>query len=434
MEIRDPIHGPIALSSIEVDVMRTRAFGRLRNIKQLGFAELVFPGASHHRMLHSLGVMHLAGQAFDAVFSDAPWLPADERARLRQTIRLAGMLHDVGHGPLSHSSETLFPSIAKLALPGVVCANPLRQARHEHFSLKLLLDSALGDVVDRAFSGQGGSARHVAGLLFDGVVHQDDPYRVAGRDLRPVLSSICSGEVDVDRMDYLLRDSYFSGVSYGKFDYDWLIGHLTHHESDDGRVHLAIEDRAIYTFDDFLISRMHMFLMVYFHPKVVCYDHMLRRFYNELPDFEIPVDPEAFVALDDAAVWRMLAQAREQSRWARAIVDGDPLVLVGERGWHARNDDLDTLETWLATEGIEHFRVTSHGAISKYKGSGGNGVFVRIKPRFGESRCMPLGEATTLFGRYAETTAMERTFVAPEASERVGAFVVGLRAGATGAP
>lgn len=427
MEIRDPIHGPILLSLIEQTVLRTRAFQRLRNVKQLGFAELVFPGAAHNRFLHSLGVMHLAGQAFDAVFRDATWLPDDERARLRQTLRLAGMLHDVGHAPLSHSSESLFPSIEKLALPAVHSRDPKRQARHEHYTLKLLLDSELGRTVDASLASLGGRARHVAALLHGGVALADAPFVVAGRDLRSVLMSLCSGEVDVDRMDYLQRDSYFSGVSYGQFDHAWLIGHLTHYESDDGQVHLALRDRAIYTFDDFLLSRMHMFLMVYFHAKVVCYDQMLRRFYDELQDFEVPADPEAFVELDDPAIWRMLRQASGRSDWARRIEQGEPLALVAERGWHQRDDDLDALEAWLQSRGIEHFRVTSNGALSKYRSSQDGGIYVHIQPRLGEGRFLPLGEATNLFERYADTTRMERTYVPREHAEAVERELLRLR-------
>lgn len=423
MEIRDPIHGPISLSPVEQQVLRTRAFQRLRSVKQLGFAELVFPGAAHNRFLHSLGVMHLAGAAFDAVFRHASWMPDDDRARLRQTLRLAGMLHDVGHAPLSHSSESLFPSIGKLALPGVYSRDPERQARHEHYTLKLLLDAPLGAVVDRALAPLGGSARDVAALLHGGVASEHEPFRVAGRDLRSVLTSLCSGEVDVDRMDYLQRDSYFSGVSYGKFDHDWLIGHLTHYEADDGQVHLALQDRAIYTFDDFLLSRMHMFLMVYFHAKVVCYDQMLRRFYDELDGFEVPADPEAFVELDDPAIWRMLRQASGGSEWARRIVDGEPLVLVAERGWHQRDDDLDGLERWLEDASIPHFRVTSHGALSKYRARQDGGIYVHIQPRVGDGHFLPLGEATSLFERYADTTRMERTYVPQAAVEQVSAFI-----------
>ena len=91
MEIRDPVHGPVAVSTVEVAVVDSPWFQRLRSIKQLGFSEQTFPGASHTRFLHSIGAMHLAGKAFDAVFRNATWLTGDDRERLRQTLRLAAL-------------------------------------------------------------------------------------------------------------------------------------------------------------------------------------------------------------------------------------------------------------------------------------------------------------------------------------------------------
>ncbi len=433
MEIRDPIHGPISLSEVEIAVLAEPLFQRLRNVKQLGFAELLFPGAAHNRWLHSIGVMHLAGLAFDAVFGDADWLGADDRQRLRQTLRLAGMLHDVGHAPLSHSSESLFPSRAALALPDVDVGDPTRQARHEHYTVKLLLDSPLGATVDRAGAPLGLAARHVAALLHDGVRLHDAPFVCGSRDVRPLLSTLCSGEVDVDRMDYLRRDSYFTGVSYGTFDADWLISHLTRHEADDGRVALALEDRALYTFDDFLLSRLHMFLMVYFHPKVVCFDQMLRRFYDERPELTLPLDPDDFARFDDASIWRALRDHAGRSRWAAGITQLRPLPLVGERGWHGRDDDLDGLEAALQAEGLDFLRVTSHGVLSKYRdrGAGDRAIFVRLRPRVGPARVVALGKATTLFRRRSETTVMERTYVTDEGFARAAAVLTALRAGRT---
>lgn len=429
MEIRDPVHGPIALTPVETAVIAEPLFQRLRHIKQLGFAELVFPGATHHRLLHSCGVLHLAGVAFDAVLADAPWLAADDRLRLRQTLRLAGLLHDIGHAPLSHSSEMLFPSIAALGLRDVDAGDPRAQARHEHFTVRLLLDSPLGDAIDRAGAAFGVRARHVAALLHDGVRCQDAPFHVAGRDLQPLLSTLCSGEVDVDRMDYLQRDSYYSGVSYGKFDADWLLGHLGRFEADDGNVWLSIKDRALYTFDHFLLSRMHMFLMVYFHPKVVCFDHMLRRFYEEEPSLRLPMDPDAFATFDDGCIWQALRAAQRRSRWADGIVQGRSLPLVAERGWHGRDDDLDALEAWLREAGIDHFRVTSDGALSKYgsRGVQARNIFVHIQPRVGAGRHVPLGEATALFQRYADSTRMERTYVSGDGLAAATAEVLRLR-------
>lgn len=430
MDIRDPIHGNIELNAGEQAVIESPYFRRLQRIKQLGFADLVFPGAVHTRYLHSIGVMHLAGHAFDAVFEDADWLPRSDRKRLRQILRLAALCHDTGHAPLSHTSEALFPSIAALQIPHMRGADSPKQARHEHYTFKLLMDSSLTVLIERNFGSMGIEPHHIAALLYGGISDADDAFVVSGRNLRGVLSSLCSSEVDVDRMDYLLRDSYFSGVSYGKFDHDWLIDKLTYHEADDGGVYLAIEDRALYTFDDFLLSRYHMFLMVYFHYKVECFDQMLKRYYEQTPNFTVPADPETFLTFDDPAVFRELQQGASQSRWARGILSGTSLSCVAERGWHGRSDDLSVLENRLEDAGLDYVHTTSKGALSKYRGKtdAERQIFARIQPRHGPVRFQPLGEATKLFNRYADTTFMERTYVHAEDVPQVERWVTELRA------
>jgi HD superfamily phosphohydrolase len=109
MEVRDPIHGAVHVSDRERAVLDSPYFQRLRNIKQVGFTELAFPGATHSRYLHSVGVMHLAGVAFDAVFRRWVFSSSKRQAELRQCVRLAALLHDVGHAPFSHCTEFAMP-------------------------------------------------------------------------------------------------------------------------------------------------------------------------------------------------------------------------------------------------------------------------------------------------------------------------------------
>ncbi len=433
MQIRDPIHGAIAVDQHEVAVLESPFFQRLRRVKQLGFAELVFPGASHHRFLHSIGVMHLAGVAFDAAVADAPWLPAADAVRLRRILRLATLCHDVGHAPLSHASEILFPTVGQLAVPGLEGEDPTRQARHEHYTLKLMLDSPMADVIRKAYAPLDIKPEHAAALLHSGLRLDDEPFAVAGHDMRGILAALTSSEVDVDRMDYLLRDSYYTGVKYGTFDHSWLLDHLCRYEADDGGVYLAIEDRALYTFDDFLLSRYHMFLMVYFHYKVVCYDQMLRRFYAGQPDMiAVPPDPEAFLRYDDAAIHNALDAHADSDPWARGIVTAQPLTLIAERDPHSHRDPVEGIIERLLGEGIDHLTVTSKGALSKYRGRADKErtIYVRIQPRVGEGRFIPLGEATNLFKRYADTTVLERVYVHGGDADKVGAWVEELRAAA----
>ena len=136
--IQDPIHGHIALTQDELSLVDEKAFQRLRNIKQLGFSELSFPGATHTRYAHSLGAMHVAGQIVDQVF-DGLALPSDQAALLRLCVRLSVLFHDIGHAPLSHVSEKVMPSVDTLQMPDWL-ASKGRQATHEDYTLMLLTE------------------------------------------------------------------------------------------------------------------------------------------------------------------------------------------------------------------------------------------------------------------------------------------------------
>ena len=151
VHIRDPIHGTLAVSRREIRVVDHPVFQRLRNIKQLGFADLAFPGATHSRYSHSLGAMHIATRLFDRLFPPGD-LPVAERQRFRQAVRLAMLLHDVGHAPLSHTTEMLMPKVAELELGAFTSGAPTRIATHEDFTLKMVLDSSLTPVLEELFA------------------------------------------------------------------------------------------------------------------------------------------------------------------------------------------------------------------------------------------------------------------------------------------
>jgi len=274
MEIKDPVHGTLEFTPPEVAMIDSPAFQRLRSIKQLGFGEYSFPGATHNRYLHSLGASHLAGEAFDQIFRGYRFKSKETMRRLRQTLRLGSLLHDIGHGPLSHTSEEVMPELSKLKID-MYPKKENRRANHEDYTIKFVTDSPLSDVIRKNFPEI--TPLHVACLIDKNLKVPDDFFEDNGLDLRTILSQIVSSEMDCDRMDYLVRDSYFCGTNYGKFELTWLIGNLTHHVNKN-RVHLALNRRALYTFDDFLISRHHMYLMVYFHHKSIIYDEMLNNY------------------------------------------------------------------------------------------------------------------------------------------------------------
>ena len=260
-EIRDPIHKRISFNTFERKVIDHPFVQRLRFVSQLSFLQsYVYPGATHDRFSHALGAMHVAGRLIGrmrgSLEGSSIRLGEETWEELSQVMRLAGLLHDLGHGPFSHESEVVFPKLTDLPLDnrwwrdGV---RPFRQARHEDYSI--LLIQVLGEegVLSETM------AQDVASLVHDGVTpspwFEDLERLVPG--LHQACKSLISGEIDCDRMDYLLRDSYFCGVSYGQYDLDWLISSMSFVQHEGGIV-LSISENGVRAFEDMLLARYHM--------------------------------------------------------------------------------------------------------------------------------------------------------------------------------
>ena len=410
-QIRDPIHGSIAIDERERAIVDSPFFQRLRSVRQLGFADLAFPGATHTRYIHALGAAHLAGQIFDAIFSRQQPLPAGERERLRSALRAAVLLHDLGHAPFSHASESILPQRALLRLPlWSTGGSPLGQATHEDYTLKLLLDSELTDLLRQQYGSMGLPPEAIASLIA-GVPPPGGPFfTVGGVNYGPVLRQVVSSELDADRMDYLLRDSFYTGVNYGNYDLDWLVGHLGAHVHD-GVAELALESRAIFAFEDFLLSRYHMFLSVYYHRTPICFDRMLRLYYREAPgEFEIPHDAAAYLRCDDVSLLSVLRGSK--SRWAQRIANRRPFRLLIEANPYDTGYDLVDIVGRLERAGIEHFATESLGMVSKYFGEGETTqrIWVHVPD---QRRFVALEEYTPLFRRYENQVRIARIYVDP---------------------
>jgi len=424
MEVRDPIHGAIAVTSAEERVVDHAFLQRLRNIKQVGFSELAFPGAVHSRYNHSIGVMHLAGRAFDRALASFSFSATARRDELRACLRLAALLHDVGHAPFSHCTEFAMPPLRTLGIT-VYDDEVHRQrgelrASHEDYTIGIVTQ-AMADCIAGHFPF---TATHVAALISREVRIDDDFFVDGGLDLRQVLSQIVSSELDVDRLDYLVRDSYFSGARYGMVDTNWILSNLDVHVHE-GRVGLALDRRALYAFDDFLIARYHMFVMVYFHHKSVVYEEMLKRYFTSPScPYRIPSDIHAYLPVDDVHLWSHLRQSEDE--WAQAI--------IGHRAWkrvlelHGNPASVDA--SWaiarLAENGIDTLAASSVGKLSRYsvfgqKRSSAPSIFV--KGGLSGEAVMPLDEATAIFDRYQDERRISRVYVAPEKLDTAKALV-----------
>src|SRR2546427_7742426 len=402
MHIRDPIHGAIELTADERALVDSPQYQRLRNVKQLGFADLAVPGATHTRHARGLGAMARAPKVF-AAFAPELELELDDRARLRQALRLAVVFRDLGHAPLSHAPEAIMPHIAELRVPDWAREPGERRAGHEDYTLKLLLDSALSAEIRRRFSSRGIEPEHIAGLICGRPSPGPYPYRSRGRARVPTLLRVVSGELAADRMDYLQRDSFFTGVTYGKFDADWIVQTLAAVERD-GRVYLALLHRAVFAFEDFLLSRYHMFLSVYFHSTSVGYEVLLQR-WCQSGEYSLPADPDEYLLHDDIAL--LSALRASQNPWARRIVrrQGYRVLMENAPGEDARA--LSRMEDELEAAGVAGFVTVSRGVLSHY----GKEATLWVKSPRGE---LPIGEYTPLYERYAEAATLARLYVEPE--------------------
>lgn len=413
MEIRDPVHGSIHYSNAEVAVLDTPEYQRLRSIKQLGFSEFSFPGATHNRYLHSIGVGHLAVLAFDSIFKAYPFSKNSVKLRLRQTFRLAALLHDVGHGPLSHTTEEVMPQLKELKVKAYGENQKDRQADHEDYTIKYVTESSIGETIRQQFSDI--DPYHVVCLIDKNLPSKDDFFVDQGVDFRPLLSQLVSSELDVDRMDYLERDSYFCGTNYGKIDLEWLIQNMTAHLVD-GKAYLALNRRALYSFDDFLISRHHMHLMVYFHHKSIIYEEMLNRYLTSKDcSFFLPANIEEYTRYNDYKLYEHLASV--DNPWAKRIASRKPYKVLIEMHNVTNPERPEKIKAALEERGIDVIWASSHIRLSKYHSD----VGLKSHPMYVVDQYdawvepTQIERTTQIFQKYEGTRVIDRLYVSPEA-------------------
>lgn len=416
VEFRDPVHGTLPFTDAETAVIDSPEFQRLRAIKQLGFADVSFPGATHTRFLHSLGVSHLAGLVFDQIFKGFQFSKPSARNRLRQAVRLGALLHDVGHGPLSHTTEEVMPAMRELGIK-VYDNKRLAQkdvrATHEDYTIKYLTDSPLTEVIQKSFSDI--DPYYIACLVDRKLKDKDDFFVDAGFNFRPILSQMVSSELDVDRMDYLERDSYYTGTNYGKIDQHWLMTHLTYHAVGKD-LFLALNRRALYTFDDFLISRHHIHLMVYFHHKPIIYEEMLNKYLtSDDCDFRLPADINAYTKYNDFKLYEHLAESKNE--WAQRLSKRNPYKRLIELHSGGNSPKPKKIIKLLDDANINTIWASSQARLSKYHAASeeDRAYPIYVVDQFDPwDKPQPIDRSTEIFQRYEGARVIDRIYVAPE--------------------
>lgn len=267
-KVRDIVHGFIELDEQELKVINHPAFQRLRRIKQLALTDMVYPGASHTRFEHSLGVMQMVTNMYDCIVKKNKKFLESELSldnsgieRYRKLIRLAALLHDVGHPPFSHSGEDLLPLIPENS--PLYIEGKDKRYEHEDYSIACIKE------------------------IFKPIIEENDNYRITVDEVTALLGDktvkskallllwkeLISGQIDADRADYLLRDSLHLGVNYGLYDRNQLIHCMTIGKSETGAPVIAIEDKSWNIAESLVLARYQMFSQVYFHKTRRIYDY-----------------------------------------------------------------------------------------------------------------------------------------------------------------
>ena len=275
--IKDPIHGYVRISQTERSVIDTEPVQRLKRIRQLAGSEFVYPAANHTRFEHVIGAMHLAGTLAEA-------LPVDLPRHQREQLRLAALLHDIGHGPFSHVFE---PLLAKYL-----------NKSHEDFVPWLVKETDIAEKLEAA----GFDASSLGRLAIGKLTNRKRAY----------LDQIISSSVDVDKMDYVVRDSFHTGAGYGSFDVHRLLYAMD--IIDNG---LSVDGSAVATLESFLLARFESFRTIYFHKASRAVQIMMVRALEVARDELGLLDfdgPEDYLKLDDYKVWTELKECKKSRK------------------------------------------------------------------------------------------------------------------------
>jgi len=332
---RDPIHGFIKVSPLEMKIVDSAPFQRLRRIHQLALTYMVYHGAEHTRFGHSLGVMELATRAFDIVVNKSPldeiWKDQNQRIWYRQILRIIALVHDLGHPPFSHASEG-------------VLANGLD---HEVFTEKIVLQTEIGEIINEIgrdiVRQTGNEAYNITPELVCNIYlgKIKDPNNI-------LLKKIMDSELDADKMDYLLRDSHYCGVHYGTYDLNRLLSSLTVYKSKSG-LKLAVEEGGLHAVEEFILARYFMFVQVYFHRTRRLYDLMLTNFLKSALDESVyPEDITEYLKWDDGKVIDLMMRKKEENDWARKILDRELEREAYRTPTHSADGDKQIFNLMLA--------------------------------------------------------------------------------------
>ena len=480
-KVRDPLHDTIAFTGPEKWVINRPEFQRLRRIQQTAFIKYVFPGATHTRFEHALGVMHMSGVMLNSLVNNQRRLLADledaiatqpallqnsfalteqhygslrytknalrqlQTPYISQCLRFAALLHDVGHAPFSHSLERFMPTWSQLEaeLPTLAIPLYLKEAltrkaaklrakmpgfaemriRHEVYTLFIIariftaqsefLDDAMGQDVCAVIDSD--VAPHPDRLL-----HQSS--------LQSLLHEIVSGEIDVDRMDYLLRDARQCGVVYGLFDAGRILDSAGFYYSyQEKKFHLALRRSGVAAFEDYLRARWSMYQQVYFHKTATACEAMLESVHKHLGRPTLPLSTDEYLELDDASFYQSIVAKHDPNSFALKVLRD---LIFNRHLWkrvYEENTPITSMSTmpslcpatmhFLRKSDIPAEMIESSTSLTRFSPKGreltsGNSLRVIVKDVHGLRFLEPIENHSRLVNRLDEETITRRIFVA----------------------
>jgi len=408
-EIRDPVYGFIKLNDWEREIIQHPAFQRLRRIRQLALTDMVYPGAMHTRFEHSLGVMHLITKMYDYItenefnkrlLEDNLDYNAAGFKRDKQIVRLAGLLHDIGHAPFSHASEELMPLNDTTNKP----------FKHEDYTVAII-KGPLRDVIENHPLNNNNyniQAEEIADLI------EGNPKKLGKKIFWKVL---ISSQLDADRCDYLLRDSLHSGVKYGVYDLERLLITLSlGEEPETGNIVLGIREGGWHVAESLIIARYQMFTQVYYHKTRRVYDYMLKEALKEsLGKFPSPREIKKFLELDDFSVWNIMC--KKKTEWFEAIKERKHLKMVAETKETPKERELGLIENYkhkLKEQNIWYWESNSGESKSWYKISENEEILIIDK----NSNAVPLSNYSKVVESLIKQFAKIRIYVKLEDKEK----------------
>jgi HD superfamily phosphohydrolase len=307
--VQDSVHGRIWLTEIERDVVATALFQRLRRIEQLGLGSFVFPTATHTRFAHSLGAMHVMGLMLSQPSLRDHYRDREERI---QELRLAALLHDVGHYPFSHLGENVWPQVANIpdgedVFKAAAALKPPRSGGHERLTSKIIRETEIGAKIDDALSPvEGRSSSEIIADL------------ISGEDVDVVGTNLVSSDLDCDRLDYLVRDSMGAGLSYGQVDLQYLIETLIVANDERRGKMLAVEARhGARALEHFILARYFHYARFVTHKTIAAAELLLAVALIELirtgllPSYDevsASIGTEKFLGLVDGRIWTAMTE------------------------------------------------------------------------------------------------------------------------------